>query len=94
MNRTKAREFQKFLIRVRQLEGDMTTQRLNVLLEVYLNDSIDQTSLVRKAHLSTSSASKNIAAWTTLDAYKKKAPGYIKSTPDPMNLENTDTRTH
>lgn len=65
----------------------MSIQRLNVLLGVYLESPIDQSTLIQRAQLGSSSTSKNVASWTLLDAYKNPAPGFIRSTPDPMNLK-------
>lgn len=88
MNKTEIRKLQKLLITARMQMGDMTIQRLNVLLQVYLSGQIDQQTLVKVAQLTPSSASKNVAGWTKWDAYKKPAPGFIRSTPDPMNLKS------
>lgn len=87
MNRKKLREIQSFLVAVRQQEGDMSVQRLNVLLEAALHGAIDQSALVRSAKLSRSATSKNIASWCSLTSTKTKGPGYLTSNLDPMNLK-------
>lgn len=91
MKATKMREarmIQRFLISMRDQYGNnLSAQQLNVLLEVYLNGEIAQSEVIKRADLTRSAASKNIAGWTRLTAYKTKGPGLIESRIDPMNMK-------
>jgi DNA-binding MarR family transcriptional regulator len=87
MTKQDLRKVQRFLTNVRRAEGDMSVQRLQVLIQGYLGEELDQTSLVKGADLSPSATSKHIASWTKLTAAKKPGPGYLESRPDPMNLK-------
>lgn len=87
IDRSKLRTIQRFLLNVRQLDQDMSVQRLNVLLDIAINGETDQGSVVRRCGLSRSGGSKNVAAWSALTSTKRKGPGLVSSTADPMNLK-------
>lgn len=87
MTKADLRRIQRFLTRTRNDLGDMSIQRLQTLLQVYLSEEIDQSSLIATADLSKSATSKHIASWTKLTATKTRGPGFVRSEPDPMNLK-------
>lgn len=87
MKTGEVRRIQKFLKAARKnLDADMTVQRLQVLLEVALSEPIEQGTLVRRVDQTRSAVSKNVANWTALTAKKTKGPGFMESVMDPMNL--------
>ena len=64
----------------------MTVQQLDTLITISLEpEGIDQANLVKRADLSRSGASKNIADLTALTSRHKPGPGLVESLIDPFN---------
>ncbi len=83
----KIRQVQDYLLAASNLLPQMTIPRLLMLHEVAIRGEADQTSLLDYLGLTRSTASKVIASLTDLTPEKAKGPGFVTSTPDPMNLK-------
>ena len=86
MNINELRRTQKFLRAARQLDPDLTVQRLMVLLEIAIQGEITQGALVKAVGQNRSACSKNVASWTALTSRKTRGPGFVRSDLDPMNM--------
>jgi DNA-binding MarR family transcriptional regulator len=82
------RLFDQFLVRARKALGpDVTALRLHILLNVYLNEGINQRSLLKLLDVTSVTAlSRNLADMSTLTSSKKPGPGLIELRFDLMNL--------
>ncbi len=85
MSVAKANQVRRFLKAVREVDPDVSVQKLQVLVEVMCNPGIDQASLLQSVDQSRSAVSKNIAEWSAINSRKKPGPGFIESRIDPMN---------
>lgn len=76
------------LKRIRSTAGDMTLQKLQVLLVIAMagDQGISMSEISRQATLSSSNTSKLVHGWTKLTAQKKPGPGFVTADPDPMDL--------
>lgn len=78
----------RFLERVSQQEGDMSIRRLQTLLEVYKRrPETSIPDILKGTTMSASHLTKTLQSWAHRNQYKKKGPGYIRISPDPMNLK-------
>ena len=70
-----------------RLSGDVTAQRLLILIAVYLNEGLSQTELLRRLESTSITAlSRNIADLSSLTTRKEAGPGLLELRTDPMNL--------
>lgn len=66
-----------FLLKTREIEGDMSVRRLLTLLEVYLHGEIELHKLLQNLDYTSAGATKVVQSWSRLDAYKRPGPHYI-----------------
>ena len=70
-----------------RLSGDVTAQRLLILLAVYEHEGLSQTELMQFLDgTSITALSRNIADLSALNTRKKPGPGLLELRTDPMNL--------
>lgn len=83
-----AQVFDRFLVRARKALGpDVTALRLHILLNVYLNEGTNQSSLLKQLDVTSVTAlSRNLADMSALTSSKKPGPGLIELRSDLMNL--------
>lgn len=80
--------FERLLRRARrELGPDVTLQRLLILLNVYLNEGLSQSELLRMLDATSPAAlSRNLADLSAWTSRKQPGPGLLELRPDPMNL--------
>lgn len=88
MNHDELKKFFQKLSFLRAIAGDMTLQRLQVLLLIAESgsDGITLTEIARRADLQASNVSKLCHSWSKLTSRKEPGPGYVTIEADPMNL--------
>lgn len=71
----------------RALGADVTVQRLLILLNVYLNEGLSQTELLRQLDgTSVTALSRNLADLSAWTSRKRPGPDLLELRTDPMNL--------
>jgi DNA-binding MarR family transcriptional regulator len=71
----------------RELGADVTIQRLLILLNVYSNEGLSQSELLRQLESTSITAlSRNIADLSRWTSKKREGPGLLELRVDPMNL--------
>jgi DNA-binding MarR family transcriptional regulator len=69
------------------LGADVTVQRLLILLNVYLNEGLSQTELLRQLDgTSVTALSRNLADLSAWTSRKRPGPDLLELRTDPMNL--------
>ena len=70
-----------------KLSGDVTAQRLLILLAVYRHEGLSQRELLQRLELTSITAlSRNLADLSSLNSRKKQGPGLLELRLDPRNL--------
>lgn len=83
-----ATEFDRLLVQARtQLGPDVTALRLHILFNVYMNEGLSQSELLRLLDMTSVTAlSRNLADLSTLTSSKRIGPGLLELKFDAMNL--------
>lgn len=77
-----------WLAHVRECEGDMSIQRLQILLEVYAQQpETTMQNLIRALDITPSHMTRMLQSWSSRTATKKAGPGYVNIYADPDNLK-------
>ncbi|MEE4360004.1 MAG: hypothetical protein V2I63_00620 [Pseudomonadales bacterium] len=86
--RTGLARVDRLLRSARQALGpDVTVHRLLILVNVYLNEGLSQTELLRQLDgTSVTALSRNLADLTAWTSSKRPGPGLLELRTDPMNL--------
>lgn len=86
--RTGLHRIDRLLREARQALGaDVTVQRLLILLNVYLNEGLSQTELLRQLDATSVTAlSRNLADLSAWTSRKRPGPDLLELRTDPMNL--------
>ena len=84
----KKTELYSLMKQIRATAGDMTLQRLSVLLVIAMagSEGISLNEIAREANLQPSNTSKLVHSWGKLTARKQLGPGYVVAEADPMDL--------
>lgn len=70
-----------------ELGPDVTLQRVLILLNVFLNEGLSQSELLRVLDATSPAAlSRNLADLSAWTSRKQPGPGLLELRPDPMNL--------
>ena len=70
-----------------KLSGDVTAQRLLILIAVYRYEGLSQRELLQRLELTSITAlSRNLADLSSLNSRKQTGPGLLELRLDPMNL--------
>ncbi|MBL6689471.1 MAG: hypothetical protein ISP91_03670 [Pseudomonadales bacterium] len=83
-----AAEFDRLVVQARKLLGpDVTALRLHILLNVYMNEGLSQSELLKTLDMTSVTAlSRNLADLSVLTSSKRPGPGLIELRFDSMNL--------